>query len=215
MRAMRRTASLAFLSLLLVACGAGPGRDLVRYHDPKANFTAFLPAEDVITVLRPKLPTVGAPGVVAGVLAEPPARATPSPSGGLGGGLSLAQTSADLTSFQALVVTTGGFSSLEDMTLFFLTSDTTFDVRTTRSIRVAGTPGRLIVADYLVDGTARAGVAGAFSLGRDGVGYLLAAIFPAGTWDAQRDDFLAIVASFSVRVSPQEAAIPLAAPTAA
>ena len=79
MRAMRRTASLAFLSLLLVACGAGPGRDLVRYHDPKANITAFLPAEDVITVLRPKLPTVGAPGVVAGVLAEPPARATPSP----------------------------------------------------------------------------------------------------------------------------------------
>jgi hypothetical protein len=212
---VRRTAGLAFLSLLVAACGAPSGRDLVRYHDPGAVFTALVPAGAAITVLEPRRATASSPGVLAGYLAEPPAQATPSPAGGLGGGLALSQTAEDRTTFQALVVTTEGFSSIDDMTLYFLTGDTTFDVRLSRPIRVAGEAGRLIVADYVEGGSPVAGVAGAFSLGSDGVGYLLAAIFPAGTWEAERDDFLAMVRAFSVRVPPQEAALPVAVPTAA
>lgn len=214
---MRRTAGLAFLALLVAACGAAPGRSLVDYHDPTGRFVARLPAENTFTVLATRMATASTPGVLAGVLAEPPALASPSasPSSVLGDRFAVDQTSDDRTIFQALVVTTEGFSSLDDMTLYFLTNDATFDVRETRAIRVAGETGRLVVADYLEDGAPIAGVAGAFTLGRDGVGYLIAAIFPPGTWAAQRTDFLAIVRSFRSAVPPHEAAIPVAVPTAA
>lgn len=213
---MRRTAGLAFLSLLVAACGAAPARSLVDYHDPGGRFVASLPAANTFTVVPTRLETASTPGVLAGVIAEPPALASPSasPTSAIGG-FGIGPTSDDRTIFQALVVTTDGFTSLDDMTLYFLTNDSTFDVRETRAIRVAGEPGRLVVADYRAGDAATAGVAGAFTLGRDGVGYLIAAIFPPGTWAAQRADFLAVVRSFRSAVPPQEAAIPVAVPTAA
>lgn len=43
-------------------------------------------------------------------------------------------------------------------------------------------------------------VAAAVSLGTGGDGYLVAAIFPSGGWDAERADFLRVLASFRAGV---------------
>jgi hypothetical protein len=42
----------------------------------------------------------------------------------------------------------------------------------------------------------------ATSLGHDGTGYLLAAIFPPGSWSAEEADFLHVVRSFRGDVPP-------------
>jgi hypothetical protein len=104
--------------------------------------------------------------------------------------------------YEAFVVTTDGFQDLSDMVLAFLTAEPSVDMRETRPIRIDGTEGRLVVADTVQEGVAGSSVAVAFSLGRHDVGYLVAALFPPGEWEAQEADLLRVVASFRAEVPP-------------
>ncbi|MFM7718873.1 MAG: hypothetical protein ACKO8G_05200 [Actinomycetota bacterium] len=206
----RASATLCAAAIVaLAACGGG-GRELVEYHDPGGRFVASLPASAQFTAAEPTADTSSGPGLLAGVLASPR-----QASGGTGVGIDLAQASGDQTSFQVLLLRSEGFESLDDMALFFLPSRDGFDIREQRDLDIEGDPGQLVVADVLRDGTAAASVAVVFSLGHAGVGSVIAAVFPTGTWASERDDFLAIVRSFRTDVSPAEAALPVGVPTAA
>jgi len=66
------------------------------------------------------------------------------------------------------------------------------------------------VADVVRDGQKLAGVATAFTLGQEGVGYIVFAIFPPGEWANERSDFLKVVGSFRSAVPPGMKAFPLA-----
>lgn len=201
----RRAVAIAFAVLLAGGCGAGGGRAFVRYHDPAGVFVADLPAGHGLTPVDPVPEGQTAPGILGGVVAEPPGAA--SPSSGLGGGAVLA-TDPDRTSFQILVVTSGGFESLDDMVLSYLTADPLIDVREERPARVGGDPGRLVVAEVLRDGAPSAGIAVVFTLGHGGTGALLAAIFPPGSWEKDRVDFLRMVRSFRADLAPGELVVP-------
>src|SRR6266540_815816 len=72
----------------------------------------------------------------------------------------------------------------------------------------------LAVADVVRDGQKVAGVAAAFTLGQQGVGYIVLAIFPPGDWASERSDFLKVVGSFRPGVPPGMKAFPLAGGTA-
>ena len=199
-------------ALGLVACSRGADRELSRYYDPEGLFTASLPTVNTLAVTPPQPRTQDSPGILSGVVAQPPAP-SPSPQGQFGGGLAagLSQTEpTDQTTYQAFVVTTDVFEDLSDMTLYFLTGDPSIDARDERAIDLAGTDGLLVVADALEDGAARASVAVALSLGRNDVGYLVAAIFPAGRWDAEESDYLRIVDSFRTEVPPVVQTLPVA-----
>jgi hypothetical protein len=211
--AMPKPLAALVIVFALAACSTGTDRELSRYYDPEGLFTAKLPAANALAVTPPQPPTQGSPGILSGVVSQPPAP-SPSPQGQFGGGLAggLGQTErADQTTYQAFVVTTDTFAELSDMTLYFLTGDPSIDVRDERAIDLAGTRGRLVVADALEEGEARASVAAAFSLGRDGVGYVVGAIFPAGQWDAEESDFLRIVDSFRTEIPPVVATFPVTA----
>jgi hypothetical protein len=88
------------------------------------------------------------------------------------------------------------------MSLYFLTGDPTIDLKDQGPIEVDGAPGLLVVADSLQGGKPRASLAVATSLGHDGTGYLLAAVFPPGSWSAEEADFLHVVRSFRGDVPP-------------
>lgn len=198
----------ATLLVALVACSGASGRSFARYYDPQGLFAANLPAANDITVTPPQ-PSSSGPGILSGVIASPP-QPSPSSQSALGGGLDLGQTaSTDQTIYEAFVVTTDSFSSLADMTLYFLTRDPSIDVQLEQAIRFDGMPGRLVVADVVRGGNPAAGVAVALSLGAAGTGYLIAAIFPPGSWDGERSDFLRVVGSFRVDVPPGIATFPV------
>ena len=55
-----------------------------------------------------------------------------------------------------------------------------------------------------------ASVAAAITLGDGETGYLLAAIFPPGEWDAERGDFGRVLSSFDANVPPGLATFPMA-----
>lgn len=191
----------------IAGCGgpSGPTRDFVEYHDPDGVFIADLPAGHTFAPTDPRPESQTAPGILAGVIAEPPGAA--SPSSALGGGTALA-TDPDETSFQILVLTSSGFESLDDMVLSYLTADPLIDVREERPTRVDGDPGRLVVADVFRDDVPVAGIAAVFSLGHGGTGFILASVFPPGTWEAERSDFLWVLRSFRVDLPPGELAVP-------
>ena len=194
----------------LLACSSGRERDLARYYDPQGLFNASLPAANEVTVTPPQPPASGVPGLLTGVIAAPP-QPSPSPAaGGFGGGLNLGQTSpTDQTTYEAFVVTTDTFSDLNAMTLYFLTGDPIVDVQHEEAVSIAGSPGRLIVADVSQDGQVTSSVAAAVSLGSGGDGYLVAAIFPPGGWDAERADFMRVLASFRAGVPPGFSTFPV------
>jgi hypothetical protein len=100
------------------------------------------------------------------------------------------------------------------MALYYLTGGGSIDVRLEEPIRVDGAPGRLVVADSIQGGEAVSSVAVAFSLGREGTGYLVAAIFAPGSWEAERSDFLRVVDSFRAEVPPGLQTFPVAAGSA-
>lgn len=204
---VRRLAGLAFLAFALAACSSGGGRSFARYYDPQGLFTANLPAANDITVTPPQ-PSSNGPAFLAGVVAAPP---QPSPSSQSSiGGLSLTQAApADQTVYEAFVVTTDSFPNLAAMSLFFLTRDPSVDVQVEQGLPIDGTPGRLVVADIRRNGQVSSSVAAAMSLGRDGSGYLVAAIFPTGGWDSERDDFLRVVSSFHAGIPPGLETFPL------
>lgn len=187
------------VSAVLAACSGDAGRELTRYYDPEGYFSMSLPAENTITVASPRSGGDG-PGLLAGVVAQPPA---PSPATEAGGALDVTQTEEqDRTTYQALAVTTGGFDDLTDMGLFFLTADTGIDVQIDEAVTIDGHEGRLVVADVEDGGQPTAGVAVAMTLGTAGTGYVLAAVFSPGDWERERPDFLRVLRSFRADVPP-------------
>jgi len=207
--AVRRSALiLLVLALGATSCAGSKDRELARYYDPEGLFAASLPAANDLSVTPPQT-TQGGPDLLSGVISQPPAPSpTPQAGGGLGAGFAQpAQT--DQTIYEAFVVTTDGFEDLSDMTLYYLTGDPSIDVRNEEPIRIDGAPGRLVVADAIQDGEPASSVAVAFSLGHEGTGYLVAAIFPPGGWESERADFLRVVASFDADVPPGLQTIPV------
>lgn len=212
---MRRTIprAIAFglaLGLALSACASARERELLRYYDPEHRFSTRLPAANTISVLPPQQAEDG-PSLLSGVISQPP---LPSPSpqsrfGGIGEGLGQPPTPPDQTVYEALAVSTGTFDDLQGMALFFVTGVPTMDVREQREVRIDGLPGLLVIADSVEGGEARAGVAVAMTLGREGTGYVLAAIFPPGQWEAEEPDFLRVLSSFRVGTPPLLRTYPL------
>jgi hypothetical protein len=207
---MRRSvAILLVLALGGAACAGGKDRELARYYDPQGLFTAALPAANDVSVTPPQT-TQGGPELLSGVLSQPPAP-SPTPQAGTGIGAGLAQPAqTDQTIYEAFVVTTDAFEDLSDMILYYLTGDASIDVRIEEPIRVDGAPGRLVVADSIQGGEPASSVAVAFSLGRGGTGYLVAAIFAPGGWESERSDFLRVVDSFRAEVPPGLQTFPVA-----
>jgi hypothetical protein len=111
--------------------------------------------------------------------------------------------------YQALAVTTGTFEDLPQMALAIITGNPVVDVQIEQEMRLGGIAGELIVADVVRDGQEVAGVAAVITLGRQGVGYIVLAIFPPGDWTNERSDFLKVVASFRPGVPPGMRAFPL------
>jgi hypothetical protein len=208
---MRRTAIVAVLAAMsLVACSSGRSRDFARYYDPEGLFSANLPEANDIAV-TPAQPTSQGPSVLAGVVSTPP-QPSPSPSSGIGALGSIGQTTGpqDQTIYEALAVTTGSFQDLPQMALALLTGNPVVDVQIEQSMRLGGADGELVVADVIRDRQKVAGVAAALTLGQQGVGYVVLAIFPPGDWPNERSDFVKVVGSFQPGVPPGMEAFPLA-----
>lgn len=205
---MRRPISLVLLAFALVACSGEGGRSFARYYDPQGLFSTNLPAANDITVTPPQPATTG-PGILTGVIAAPP-QPSPSSQSTFGGGFNIAQTtSTDQTIYEAFVVTTDEFPTLSDMTLYFLTGDPAVDVQLERPVRFDGGPGRLVVADVTRGGQTSAAVAVALSLGHEGTGYVLAAIFPPDSWEAEQADFFRVLGSFRTDIPPGVGTFPV------
>jgi|SRR5581483_561216 hypothetical protein len=199
---------LAVVALLaLSGCSGGHARELARYYDPNGLFTTDLPATNDVTVTSPQ-PAAGGPGVLGGVISAPP-QPSPSPSDAFGTGLGGQPVQSDRTVYEALVVTTDSFRDLPAMVVYFLTGNPGIDVQTERAAQVGGAPGRLVVADIHRGGQTTASIAAAFSLGDGRTGYIVAAIFPPGTWSAEEPDFLRVLRSFRPGVPPAIRAVPL------
>ena len=129
---------------------------------------------------------------------------------GIGSTLSAPQE-PDQTVYQAFAVTSDGFEDLDEMALFFITGDPVVDVVTEDPIRVDGEAGKLVVADVKTDGEVTSSVAVAMTLGDGKTGYLLAAIFPPGSWESERADFERVLRSFRGPVPPGLQTFPVGA----
>ena len=192
----------AFLIVLgaLAACSNDPAREFARYYDEEGLFTLNLPAANTVTVTQPQTGQEG-PDLLTGVVSSPPAP-SPSPASALGGGGFAAEEPPDQTVYQAFAVASQGFEDLDEMALFFLTSDPVIDVVIDDRAKMGGDDARLIVADVTNGGDVTAGVAAAMTLGDGETGYLIAAVFPPGGWDSEQADFQRIVESFRSSVPP-------------
>jgi hypothetical protein len=195
------------LVLLLGGCSQGEGRDLARYYDERGLFVVDLPAGNELVVTPPQAAQDG-PGLLTGVVSSPPAP-SPEPQTAFGGGLA-ATEEPDQTIYQAFALTSDGFEDLDEMALYFLTGDPVVDVVLERGIRLDGEAARLVVADVRNGGEVTASVAVVVTLGDGETGYLVAAIFPPGSWDDERADFERILRSFKGRVPPGLTTFPVA-----
>jgi hypothetical protein len=200
MRMVPLRAAFLIVAVLLAACSNDPGRDFARYYDEQGLFTLNLPAANDIAVTQPQSGQDG-PDLLTGVVSSPPAP-SPSPASALGGGFGATEEPPDQTVYQALAVASGDFEDLDEMALFFLTSDPVIDVVIEDPARMGGDHARLIVADVINGDTVTAGVAAAMTLGDGQTGYVIAAVFPPGEWDSEQADFHRILASFRSSVPP-------------
>lgn len=195
-----RAAFLIVLGLLS-ACANDPSRDFARYYDEEGLFTLNLPAANDVTVTQPQSGQEG-PDLLTGVVSSPPAP-SPSPASAFGGGFGgAAEEPPDQTVYQAFAVASQEFDDLDEMALFFLTGDPVIDVLIDDRATMGGDEARLIVADVNNGGAVSAGVAAAMTLGDGETGYLIAAVFPPGDWDAEQADFRRILSSFRSSVPP-------------
>ena len=207
---MKRAITLAAVAMAMAlgACSSESGRAFATYYDPEGLFSTSLPVANTITVTPPQ-PSGSGPGLLTGVVASPP-QPSPAPSSGFGGGGLLASTAeTDQTIYEAFAISTGDFEDLDAMSLYFLTGDPAVDLLQADPIRVAGSSGRMLVADVSSNGAVSATVAAAFTLGSGGTGYLVAAIFPPGKWEAERVDFFRVLESFTLGVPPALTTYPL------
>ncbi len=202
MRAGRSLPILFGVIVLLTACAQDHGREFARYYDDQGLFTVNLPEANDITVTPPQAASQGGAGLLTGVVSSPPTP-SPTPASALGGGLGVDATQqTDQTVYQAFAVTTDGFDDLDQMALYFLTSDPAVDVVIDDPTQLDGQPGELVVADVRNGDQVNASVAAAMTLGDGTTGYLIAAIFPPGGWDDERADFERVVESFDSHVPP-------------
>ncbi len=209
---MRARTALGLLAcLVLGACAQAQSRDLARYYDPQGLFSAELPAANRLSVTAAQQGQ-GSSSVLSGVVSSPPQpSASPSSAfGGALGGMAAQAPAGDQTLYQVLVVTTDSFPSLDSMALYFLTADPAIDVREEHPVTVGPDRGSLVVADVVQSGAVRAGLAAAFTLGGDGVGYIVAAVFPPGDWPREEPDFSRIIASVDTGVPSGLTSFPLA-----
>jgi hypothetical protein len=206
---MGRSLAACALALAVAACSSGDGREFARYYDPRGLFMTNLPAANDITVTPPSTAGEG-PSLLTGVISSPPLP-SPEPQGGFGGAaFGLSQTEPpDQTVYRAFAITTTEFDDLNHMGLFLLSGEPSVDVQLDQGVRMDGLEARLLVADILNEGAPAASAATAFTLGTDGTGYLLIAVFPPGEWDAERDDFMRILESFRAEVPPGLGAFPV------
>ncbi len=206
---MTKALLVALAGFALVACSQSSDRDFARYYDESGLFTMNLPEAHVITVTPPQAGPDG-PELLGGVISQAPA---PSPEAqpAFGGGFQTATAEPDQTIYEAFAISTAGFADLSEMGLYFLTGDPAIDLQVEEPIRLDGHPGTLIVADVEREGTITASIAAAITLGSDGTGFLIAAIFPAGDWDAQRVDFEEVLDSFRSEVPPALETVPVGA----
>lgn len=211
--AMRRLAALSLVAaaaVSLAACTRTGGRELARYYDPAGQFSADLPLANDISVTGPQ-PAASGPALVTGVVSSPP-QPSPSPTGQLpniGANFTQRTQATDQTVYEAFVVTTDSFADMSAMALAFLTGDPSVDVLDERSVELAGSPARLVVADIARQGQPTASVAAAFSLGENGTGYIVSALFPQGDWSKEESDFLRVLGSFDTNVPPTLDTYPL------
>jgi hypothetical protein len=188
--------------VLFAACAREQSREFARYYDDQGLFTVNLPEANDITVTPPQAASQGGAGLLAGVVSSPPAP-SPTPAPALGGGFNpAAAQQTDQTIYQAFAVTTDSFDDLDQMALYFLTSDPVVDVVIDDATELDGDPGKLVVADVRNGDQVNASVAAAMTLGDGSTGYLIAAIFPPGGWDGERADFERVVESFNSHVPP-------------
>jgi hypothetical protein len=208
---MGRSALVASATLVVLAsCADEGGRAFARYYDPEGLFTTNLPAANIISVAPGEPAVPGTPTFLTGVESLPPQPSPQAPQG-FGGALGATTAPSDQTIYRAFAVSTDAFADLDQMGLFFVTADPTFDVQLDEPVRIDALDARLIVADALEGDQVLSSVAVAMTLGRGGTGYLVVAIFPPGTWDDERADFLRILGSFRTSVPPGFATIPVPA----
>lgn len=206
MRKLYPYAATFIAAIALAACGQESGRDFARYYDEQGLFALDLPSANDITVAPPQ-PAEEGPGLLTGVVSSPPAP-SPAPQSGFGLGVT-ATEEPDQTTYRAFAVTSDGFTTLEEMALFFVTGDPLVDVLMDDRARLDGSPARLVVADVVNAGQVTASIAVAVTLGDGDTGFLLAAIFPPGNWDSERRDFERVLASFHTDVPPGLATFPV------
>jgi hypothetical protein len=206
---VRRSLAALAVALSLAACSGEGGREFARYYDPRGLFTTNLPAANDITVTPPSSAGEGPP-LLTGVISTPPVP-SPEPQSAFGGAaFDVSQTEPpDQTVYRAFAITTTEFDDLDQMGLFLLTGQPSVDVQIDEGVRMDGFEARLLVADILNEGAPAASAATAFTLGSDGTGYILIAVFPPGEWDAERDDFMRILESFRAEVPPGLTAFPV------
>jgi hypothetical protein len=206
---VRRSLAALAVAVTLAACSGEDGREFARYYDPRGLFTTKLPAANDITVTPPSAGGEGPP-FLTGVISTPPLP-SPEPQSGFGGaGFDASQTEpADQTEYRAFAITTAEFDDLDDMGLLLLTGQPSVDVQIDDGVRMDDLKARLLVADIVNEGAAAASAAMAFTLGSDGTGYILVAVFPPGDWESERDDFMRILESFRAEVPPGLNAFPV------
>lgn len=208
---MRRSAAfLVVVVLTLAACGGGKSRSFDRYYDPQALFATDLPRGNDVTVATPQEPSPDGPVILAGVVSAPPQPSAAAGGVGFIGGNLTQQTPTDQTVYEMFAVTTDSFIDVRDMVLTFLTSDPNVDVREDQAVQIDGAAGRLVVVDVVDGGQAQTSLAAAFTLGEDGTGFIVVALFPPGDWDTERLDFFKVLASFKRQAPPGIQAAPLA-----
>lgn len=205
---MRRVIALGAIALALASCSEQSGRAFATYYDPQGLFSTSLPAANTITVTPPQS-TQDGPSLLTGVVAAPPQPAAQSGTAFGGGSVLPTEMPSDQTVYEAFAISTSDLEDLDAMVLYFLTGDPSVDVLEQEPITVADSAGRLLVVDVSTDGAVSASVAAAVTLGTGGTGYLVAAIFPPGEWDAERDDFLRMLDSFTSKVPPALSTFPL------
>lgn len=206
---MRRLLPLVLAAALaLTACGGGVRREFARYYDPSGHFSAVLPRDNQVRVLPPEAGGDQAgPQLLSGVQSVP---VQPSPAQGLGGiGVEPLGTQ-DRTAYYVFAFTADLLQDEEDLARIY-TSQPGVDVKVQEPVRIGDDTGLLVVADSETEGGTRFSVASGFLLAGD-VGYWIAAAFPAGGWEAERQDFLTVLSSFRTEVPPAVGAIPVGAP---
>ena len=203
---MRKLSALVVVVASALTAGGGVGHRVVaRDDDPAGRVSAVLPRDNQIRVLPPEAGgDQTGPQLLSGVQSVP---VQPSPAEGLGGiGVEPLGTQ-DRTAYYVFAFTADLLQDEEDLARIY-TSQPGVDVKVQEPVRIGDHTGLLVVAESETQGGVRFSVASGFLLAGD-VGYWIAAAFPAGQWEAERENFLRVLSSFRTEVPPAVGTIPV------